>query len=248
MRRSFLQLLLTCAAACQLLVGSAAAAAGSKTTIVPSSSAAALAGGSGGALLSHLPPPNSAAISATSTLSGSIMSGSLVGTASTTTSSNSSAGSSPQQLLPLVLQYNDTNVPYNRDSLNTGSFKPYYYVASTLIAGWRTYLLQVGRGMGRKASSGPVTFNVARAIFRPPPSPLPCPLPSFFAVCGQHLALPHLLQHHLWHEQQLWGRPGPASELPGMQLHPGRAAQVEQPGEGRGGEPRWNSQPGMHYS
>ena len=175
MRRRFLQLLVICAAAWQLLAGSAAAAAGAKTTITPSSETAALTGGSGGGILSHLPPPNSAAISATSTLSGSIMSGSLVGTASTTTSSNSSAGSSPQQLLPLVLQYNDTNVPYNRDSLNTGSFKPYYYVASTLIAGWRTYLLQVGRGMGRKASSGPATFNVARAIFHPPPSPPPAP-------------------------------------------------------------------------
>ena len=140
MRRRFL--LLICAAAWQhLIAGSASATAGVETTIAPSS-AATLAGAGGGSFLSHLLPPNSAAISATSTLSVSIMSGSLVGVVSTTTGSNSSTGSSPQQL-PLVLLYNDTNVPYNRDSLNTGSFKPYYYVASTLIAGWRTYLLQV---------------------------------------------------------------------------------------------------------
>ena len=120
-------------------------------------------------------------------------------------------------------------------------------------------LLAAGReGHGEEGVVRPCHFQRGSCHISPssltPPCPLPSssavcgqhlalphllqhhlPLPSFSVVCGQHLALPHLLQHHLGHEQQLWGRLGTAAQLPALQLHPVGAAQVEQPGEGRGG-------------
>ncbi len=43
---------------------------------------------------------------------------------------------------PLSLVFVDTDVSYSRDSLVTGSFRPYYYNPATLLTGGRTFLIQ----------------------------------------------------------------------------------------------------------